>query len=342
MDLAFWKKQADDNQQTTPDGWAEGPAGAKMSDVNNIMREHMAAVARHRGDTDGSNVTSGQPNVYSLTLNASSYQYHNDIRYVLCRVHATNTGASTISINGTAAVPLHRRPGLELSAFDLYAGSIYMFFWDGTGYQVVGLAQSTSATVDIDDTLRYYGTGPTLGVKTGVEGNDIVRLLDGGVLPAVNGENLTNLPSPVNAPLRKFVLTDILSYGSALLREPFFGSTALASNRNWRIKFFIMFQSSGSNSGFKFKFDINQTVSAAKMHYVVYDTIGGTSFDVVGVQTLIAKSLTADKVLLLKGEAVLRTPHQPTNLAVEWSKNTSSGVSSKIKAGSYIEYEQLN
>lgn len=115
------------------------------------------------------------------------------------KVAATNTGATTINLNGLGAVAVVRAPNLPLTANTLIAGGVYTMVYDGTNFQVqtsdalgpfyavdTGAANSLVAT--ISPTPAAYVTGMRVSVKALASntGATTVNLNGLGIVPVVD------------------------------------------------------------------------------------------------------------------------------------------------------------
>jgi len=129
----------------------------KSTDSNATLLD-MAQAINASLATDGSNAssaavwgvfkpitTTGGTTAYSLSTGLSlttlgTYQVF------MVKWNATNTGASTLAVDGVAAAPL-RKGAAAVIAGDLIAGNINTVAYDGTGFQVL------EANVPLDPTL---------------------------------------------------------------------------------------------------------------------------------------------------------------------------------------------
>lgn len=65
----------------------------------------------------------------------------------IVKVANTNTGATTLNLNGLGAVAVHRSGGAALSAGDITAGAVCAFMYDGTAWQLLNYNGATSGSV---------------------------------------------------------------------------------------------------------------------------------------------------------------------------------------------------
>lgn len=86
----------------------------------------------------------------------------------------SNTGATTININGLGAKALSRRDTLALAAGDILAGSVYQVTYDGTRFQLLGSLQpGTLIGVQVFSTVgtaTYTATSGTRSVIVEAQG----------------------------------------------------------------------------------------------------------------------------------------------------------------------------
>lgn len=151
-ELNDWDVIAANNNDTPPDGWPEN--SMNYSEVNDTGREGMAVLARYFQDINGSLTTGGVADAYTLTLNAGHTAYTG--LYFAATIHATNTGASTINVNGIGIQSIVDRAGNALVGNEMSAGGIYEFRYDGTNMQLMGshggaLSASTAVLINTND-----------------------------------------------------------------------------------------------------------------------------------------------------------------------------------------------
>jgi hypothetical protein len=77
------------------------------------------------------------PNNYTTVGSLPISQYSLGLT-VIVQFTATNTGPSTININGIGNVPLKKNGGTsDLQSTDIIQGGIYELVYDGTNFQIV-------------------------------------------------------------------------------------------------------------------------------------------------------------------------------------------------------------
>jgi len=90
-------------------------------------------------------VATGLANTYTITLNPAPISYKEGMA-VAIKINTTNTGASTININGLGAKSVRKANGNNVSAGNLKAGSIYSMRYNGTNFILQGSDSAGNAT----------------------------------------------------------------------------------------------------------------------------------------------------------------------------------------------------
>ena len=106
-----------------PVNWAEGQDPAT---VNNSARGMMAAIAKMT-DVQSGNVTVGgsTANAITITTGQTISAGHQALGFRICfKAAATNTGATTVAVDGLTAVAIQRPNGDALSAGDIVTGGL--------------------------------------------------------------------------------------------------------------------------------------------------------------------------------------------------------------------------
>ena len=150
--ISQWSTSAASNNAAPPDGMPEGQA---PSTVNDSVREIMAAVAKLYTDTDGTLVTAGAGNAYTLTTN-NVHAALADQSLIIVRMDRANTGAATLDVDGLGAKAIEIA-GAAISSGEIVADS--------------ALALSYNATNDAYDILNSFSaSGRTLTAGSGMTG----------------------------------------------------------------------------------------------------------------------------------------------------------------------------
>lgn len=78
-------------------------------------------------------VDTGAADAYVVTLSPAPASYQTGMA-VIMKAANTNTGASTINVNGLGVKSIKDSDGTALTATDIYAGGVYEMFYDGTNF----------------------------------------------------------------------------------------------------------------------------------------------------------------------------------------------------------------
>lgn len=113
-------------------------------------------------------VASGSANTYTVTLNPPLTSYTEGVA-VAVKINASNTGASTININGKGAKSIRDPRGNVLTAGKLIAGSIYTLRYNGTNFILQGEGPTGNATAS--DLLSGKTASTDAGEITGTMPN---------------------------------------------------------------------------------------------------------------------------------------------------------------------------
>lgn len=134
----------------------------------------------------------GTANAYVVTTPwAPATNYTVDTGYNLVEFQAanSNTGASTININGIGAVGLRRWDGTPLQSGDIVAGAWYRAMYDGTYWRVVAPAAytTTTGTISGDAPTHKVGLTAAAGTSTAVAPIDVTFAIDQSIAPTWTG-----------------------------------------------------------------------------------------------------------------------------------------------------------
>lgn len=183
-DIHTWDILADNNTQTPPDG---APEGILSGSFNDVMREYQAAIRRHQVDNDGSLVSSGPANTFSVDP-VSTYAAYFDGLTMRFEAHQTNTGAATFTLFPLAAAAIQTADGQPLRGSEIRQGGKYRVIFnasanafqltapslpqeltiESTGVQVTGFS-----AVDLSDADAPFRVGLGTGTHIAFDGNDI-------------------------------------------------------------------------------------------------------------------------------------------------------------------------
>lgn len=120
-EIKDWDIAAAGNGFAAPDGF---PEGMQYSDVNNSAREIMAVIARWQKDTNGSLVTAGSSNAYTLTPNRTISAYTAGLKFAF-RADRDNTGSATLNVSAVGAGTIKHPDGRNLDAGEIKTDGIY-------------------------------------------------------------------------------------------------------------------------------------------------------------------------------------------------------------------------
>lgn len=113
MEINEWDVSAIGNGFTPPDGAPTNTV--KLGQVDNIIRELMAVLARWNHDVETSVLSTGSVNAYSVELARDIASLYDGFTF-MWKTHTNNTGATTLSVNGFSAKPVVDRNGRVLSS----------------------------------------------------------------------------------------------------------------------------------------------------------------------------------------------------------------------------------
>lgn len=113
----------------------------------------------------GYGITTGSANTYTLILTPSLTSYTAGV-CVAIKIHAANTGASTININGLGAKSIKDSKGNNLTSGKLVLNSIYTLRYDGTNFILQGEG-GEYGTATVSDVLAGKTIGTDNGLVTG-------------------------------------------------------------------------------------------------------------------------------------------------------------------------------
>lgn len=126
-DIHTWSTTAANNNAAVPNGWPEGMAA---SGVNNAGRELMAAMAKWYKDTNGTLVSGGSSNAFTLTPNRTITAYEGGLSFTFEANHTTTTTTPTLNVSSLGAKTITDQEGAALTIGDIVAGGIYTVTYD--------------------------------------------------------------------------------------------------------------------------------------------------------------------------------------------------------------------
>ncbi|SCY92864.1 hypothetical protein [Alkaliphilus peptidifermentans] len=143
--------------------------GQQVQQVSEDFELHRADYIRQ----PGYGTTGGSANNYIITLNPSLMSYVEGV-CVAVKIHAANTGDSTLNINGLGGKAIKDSKGNPLTAGKLILNGVYTLRYDGTNFILQGEGGSGNATASdllsgktaSTDAGDIVGTMPNKGAKT--------------------------------------------------------------------------------------------------------------------------------------------------------------------------------
>ena len=181
-----WSKTAASNNTADSSiAWSEGQTAGS---VNNSARSMMAAVAKMRDDQGGALTTAGTSTAYTLTTNQVLATLADGV-WLAAVVDETNTGASTLAVDGLAAKAIEKWTAAgeqAIVAGDLIAGMLAIFRYKASANAAAGawilqnpIKPGSGVTGTTDNTLvRMDGTTGILQ-GSGIVVNDAGTIASG-------------------------------------------------------------------------------------------------------------------------------------------------------------------
>jgi hypothetical protein len=127
-DVHTWSTTASNNNSAAPNGWPEGMAA---SSLNNAGRELMAAVAKWYKDDNGTLVTAGSSNAYTLAPNRTVTAYEAGLKFTFEANHTSTSTTPTLNVSSLGAKTITNQEGDALTVGDIVSGGIYSVTYDG-------------------------------------------------------------------------------------------------------------------------------------------------------------------------------------------------------------------
>lgn len=138
-----WSETDANNISASPDGW---PNGTFFNQVEPIGRSTMGAIKRFWDRINGTISSTGSTNAYVYTPANLSYPTAivTGEEYSF-KANFTNTGVSTLNINGLGAQPLFKQGStgpVALTGGEIQSGQIVKVQYDGVSYQILSSISS--------------------------------------------------------------------------------------------------------------------------------------------------------------------------------------------------------
>ncbi|WP_455977024.1 hypothetical protein [Methylorubrum populi] len=160
LNNSSWSETDSSNTQPAPSGF---PSGILPSQVGGVVRAMMGAIKRAYNHGNSMLSSTGSANAYVLT-----YEQPLQAGYVKGEVfrffaHATNTGASTLNINGAGTRAILRADGSQLAGGEVVIGQVVTVVCDGVNFLAqnviskdfkanVSIVKENDAILTIEDT----------------------------------------------------------------------------------------------------------------------------------------------------------------------------------------------
>lgn len=126
-EIQTWSTTAANNNSTAPNGWPEGMAA---SSLNNCGREMMAAIAKWYKDENGTLVSGGSSNAYTLIPNRTITAYEGGLKFTFEANHTSTSTTPTLNVSSLGAKTITDQEGNALTIGDIVSGGIYTVTYD--------------------------------------------------------------------------------------------------------------------------------------------------------------------------------------------------------------------
>ena len=162
--------------------------GVSDTDYNRI-EGNIAAIGEY-DRSPGFGVTAGSANVYTLALSPAPTSYKAGT-LLFIKIHAANTGASSINVNGLGAKTIKNGGTVDVKAGDLPLNQVVPIIYDGTYFQIPGIKDTNLLAANIKAGVTVYGTAGTFTADAAAVASDIIS----GKSGYVNGTKVAgNIP----------------------------------------------------------------------------------------------------------------------------------------------------
>lgn len=162
-DIDAWNILAVSNSAPAPDGAPEG--SLTFGQINNVMREMMAVLARWYEDTGFFGVTTNSGNDYSVTIRRTTVAAYAEGLVVALRINATNTGNVTLNVNSIGAKSVRYPDTGQVAAgeWGIYRHVIVAYDATNDWFQVVSplVSPTRIPLAAAGDLLYHNGTSMT-------------------------------------------------------------------------------------------------------------------------------------------------------------------------------------
>ncbi len=155
-----WDIAAANNNSAPPNG---APENMEYEEVNDVMREMMAVVARFVEAGFSAPSSAGTQPAYTLISGQSLGAYANGQVFSLL-AHATSTGNVTLNVDGLGAVAVRDARGNQLGSGDIVQNGVYIVVKTSASWRVLGA--TTAASVRALAAPQAFTTGGTSNAFT--------------------------------------------------------------------------------------------------------------------------------------------------------------------------------
>ncbi len=154
------------NTTASPDGWPTGITGAGAVNTGRMM---MGSLKRFWDRINGTVTSGGSANAYTYTPTNASFPTAITAGEIFSfKANFTNTGASTLAVNGLTAKNIFKQTTggpVALTGGEIVSGQLVMLAYDGTQYQLLsqaatagsGLVLISTLTASASNTIAFTG-----------------------------------------------------------------------------------------------------------------------------------------------------------------------------------------
>jgi hypothetical protein len=137
------------------DIWLDGNYKLYLTDANDVAQwANPIDNVQSINQVTTTYTTTGSPNAYVLTPSPAITSYAGSSFTFIASF--TNTGASTLNVNGLGATALKKNGSIALVAGDIVSGQMYTVTYDGTNFQVLNI-NSSFTTLNVSGLATFGG-----------------------------------------------------------------------------------------------------------------------------------------------------------------------------------------
>lgn len=162
--ISQWDPTAANNDAAPPDG--APPATMTIPQIDDTIREMMAAAARVYQDKNGTLVSTGSGGTYAVTTN-NAHAVFADVSPIVFRANHVSPGASTLNVDGTGARSMVIKGGQDLEENSILLDQLVAAFpnVDQDRYEVALVAAGISASDLASSTLGFVLINGTIAAS---------------------------------------------------------------------------------------------------------------------------------------------------------------------------------